>query len=89
MKGPVRAYGKFLESATTYHHQVSVLQDNLVDDTCDFICELIYDQVQDKVHEKLKSHELTKHIATKELVWFAVSRVFDSTHNLVHPVQLN
>lgn len=30
-------------------------------------------KVQDRVEEKLKSHELTKHLATKELVWFSVS----------------
>ncbi|KAL3650985.1 hypothetical protein CASFOL_007388 [Castilleja foliolosa] len=32
-----------------------------------------HSQVKDVVHEKLKSHELTKPLATKELVWFSAS----------------
>ncbi|CAA3010777.1 structural maintenance of chromosomes 2-1-like [Olea europaea subsp. europaea] len=32
-------------------------------------------QVQDTVHEKLKSHELTRPLATRELVWFVASAV--------------
>ncbi|KAL6556524.1 hypothetical protein OROGR_005812 [Orobanche gracilis] len=54
----VHAYGKFLESATTYHSQF--LKNVMV-------------KVQDVVHEKLKGHELTRPLATKELVWFSAS----------------
>ncbi|KAL3613833.1 hypothetical protein CASFOL_041907 [Castilleja foliolosa] len=77
----VRAYGKFLKSATTYHSQVKPLLFlippgpawlNFLEEF-KFYSLLLSAWVKDVVHEKLKSHELTKHLATKELVWFSAS----------------
>ncbi|KAK6942013.1 hypothetical protein RJ641_027390, partial [Dillenia turbinata] len=49
-KKVIRAYKKFIKSASVYHVQV-----------------------QGSVHEMLEKHEISKSLATKELVWFAES----------------
>ncbi|RVW17371.1 hypothetical protein CK203_069128 [Vitis vinifera] len=85
-KKVVRGYGKFLKSATTYHQKLRsvhawgegvrgrkegrTMATNLTQREQELIS---IKKVQDTVQEKLKNHELTKPLATKELVWFAAS----------------
>ncbi|MBA0622557.1 hypothetical protein Godav_008088 [Gossypium davidsonii] len=85
-KEVVKAYGRFLESATTYHQQVHchrsesegkvvMESENMGYHLLLFEVALIHSckEVQASVQETLKKHELTRPLATKELEWFSAS----------------
>ncbi|MFQ6638643.1 hypothetical protein Gotur_016648 [Gossypium turneri] len=83
-KEVVKAYGRFLESATTYHQQVHchrsesegkvvMESENMGYHLLLFEVALIHSckEVQASVQETLKKYELTRPLATKELEWFS------------------